>query len=705
MKISANWIRDFVTPAVDDRKMADDLTHTGVAVEGYYGDGADLCYEAEVTTNRVDAMNHYGVAREVSAIYNIDLKKVEPKIANEKPASQFPIVIEDPQGCARYTARIVRGVKIGPTPQQIAHRLELIDQRSINNVADATNYVLNELGQPTHAFDLDKIEGGTIIVRRAKNGEVLKTLDGVERKLTSDDLVIADAVKALALAGIMGGEPSMITDSTKNVLIESAWFDPATIRKSARRLGMHTDASHRFERGADYGITSVACARVAELIQQSAGGEVEAEIDAVARKLEFPVIELHRREVVRILGGDIPEQDIERILGRLGFRLTPARAARSSATTSTSGAAATSGTGGVRAAIAESVADFVVEVPSWRLDVEREIDLIEEVGRIYGYLKLPTTLPSFAGAVIERPEQKKRSAVRARLLSLGYNESISTTFISQDESRRFGNGVEPVKLANPLSEEAGYMRASLLPGLLDQVGYNLNRGNTDVRLFEIGHIFASKGDGVAETESIVVVCTANALEPGVHGKAQPYTFYHLKGDVEQLLSQFALGELTYDREVPAYLHPGRSARVMASGKTVARLGQLHPEIAGIRKFKQDVFVAELMPEALFGAALYEPTYTPVPKYPAVERDFSFVFPEGTEFEQIRRAVDSLGISEMKAFEAVETFRGGSLPQGKYSFLVRARFQSSERTLRDDEVAGWSQRIIQSLEGLGGALRG
>lgn len=691
MKLSANWIRDFVSPTVDDRKMADDLTASGIAVEGYYNDGADLCYEAEVTTNRVDAMNHYGVSREVSAIYDLDLQKVEPKITGEKPASAFPIEIEDPQGCARYTARIVRGVTIGPSPAQISHRLELIDQRSINNVADVTNYVLNEIGHPTHAFDLDKIEGGKLIVRRAKNGEVLKTLDGVERKLTSDDLVIADAVKALALAGIMGGESSMIADSTKNVLVESAWFDPATIRKTVRRLGMHTDASHRFERGADCGITSLACARVAELIQQTAGGEVEAENDAVARKVEFPRIALHRSEVVRILGGDIPEHEIERILRRLGFGTTPGRA---SATGTSSGAA-----------VAEAHADFIVQVPSWRLDVEREIDLIEEIARIYGYLKLPNTLPAFAGAVIETPELKKSARLRQRLLALGHNESLSTTFISEQSAREFGNGAEIVKLANPLSEEAGYMRTSLIPGLIEQVAYNLNRGNTDVRLFEMGHVFAANDGNVNEVRAIAFVCTGDAIEPGVHGKPQPYTFFNVKGDVEHLLSEFELAGLRFDREVPGYYHPGRAARAVANGKTVARFGQIHPDVAAARKFKQDVFIAELLPEALYASELREPVYTPVPRFPAVERDFSFVFPEGTEFEKIHAAADALKIPEMKAFESVEIFRGGSLPEGKYSFLVRARFRSAERTLRDDEVSAWSQQIIKALESLGGVLRG
>jgi phenylalanyl-tRNA synthetase beta chain len=701
MKISANWIRDFVSPSVDDRKMADELTHSGIGVEGYYGDGADLCYEAEVTTNRVDAMNHYGVAREVSAIFDIDLKPVTPKVTETKGLT-FPIEIADAQGCARYTARVVRGVKIGPSPANIAHRLELIDQRSISNVADATNYVLNELGQPTHAFDLDKLDG-KIVVRRANDGEVLKTLDGVERKLSSEDLVIADASRAVALAGVMGGEATMITASTKNVLIESAWFDPATIRRTARRLGMHTDASHRFERGADYGMTSTACARVAELIQQYAGGEVGEEIDVGARKVEFPRVQLRHSEVRRILGADIPDTEISRILRRLGFALTPGNVAPSSATTSVAGSPSTQGSGGTGAAVAETIADFVVTVPSWRLDVEREIDLIEEIARIYGYLKIPSTLPSFAGAVIELPTAKKDARLRATLLALGYNESLSSTFISKDEAESFGNsGV--VKLANPLNEEAGYMRTSLVPGLLAQVAYNLNRGNTDVRLFESGHIFAPSGDTVNERVALTLLATGTAAQPGVHGKSVAYTFFDAKGHVEEIVAHFESASVAYDRTTPSYYHPGRSARVLLDGKEVARLGQIHPDIAAARKLKQDVYLAEILIENLYAHELRAPHYRPIARYPVVERDFSMLFPEGMEFDKMQTAVAALNIAELLAFEPVEIFRGGSLPKDRYSLLVRARYQSPERTLRDEEVNQWSQQIVKALETLGGTMR-
>ncbi len=298
-------------------------------------------------------------------------------------------------------------------------------------------------------------------------------------------------------------------------------------------------------------------------------------------------------------------------------------------------------------------------MPTWRLDVEREIDLIEEVARIYSYLKIPDTLPSFAGGVVELPNARKQAELRGRLLALGYNESLSSTFIPQEDARFFG-AVEPVRIANPLSEEASFMRTSLVPGLLSQVAYNLNRGNADIRLFEAGHVYAMQGEAVDEHNSLVFVGSGAARDAGVHGKPEPLNFFHVKGDIEQLLAAFDNCEITFDRNVPAWLHPGRAARVQLAGTTLAIFGQLHPELAAARKLKQDVFIAELFVEALYQLALRQPTYTPISKYPAVERDFSFVLPEGLEFESIRQKLSALAIAELTTILPAEIFRGGSL---------------------------------------------
>ncbi len=703
MRILPAWLREFVDVRADDRQLAEDLTSAGIAVESIAEENGETIYEMDLTTNRVDAMNHYGVAREASAIYGVELKPVQPKLpgtagpwaaaAKTMPPSLgmtnedrpslgmtageglFPITIEDADGCARYTARIIRNVKIGPSPAHIQRRLELLGSRAINNAADATNYAINELGHPTHAFDLDLLEGGTIIVRRAEDGEFLKTLDGVGRTLSSDDLVIADANKPVALAGVMGGFDSMITAKTKNVLIESAWFDPVTVRRTAKRLGMHTDASHRFERGADWGITPLACDRVAELILESAGGDVVGErIDAVARSLERSPIALHRSEVKRILGIDLSDREIKAILGKLGF------------------------------IVARANGDFSVSIPTWRLDVEREIDLLEELARIYGYNKFPNTLPSFAGAVIALPDEQKDAKVRETMLALGYDEAISITFVSEQDARVFSTA-EPLALANPLSEEAGYMRNSLVPGLLDMVAYNLNRGTSDVRLFEAGEIFEKTGDRHHEHRTLAFAATGNLISANVHRPAEPYTFFHMKGDIEEMLAAFKHGGLYFDPMTPPYYHPGRSARAVMDGETVARFGQLHPDVASERKLRQDVFIAEVMLDRLYKHPLREPKYERISKFPAVERDFSFVFDDSVTFERIHSAVEALSIPEMQHFTPREIYRGDKVGAGKYSVLLHAEFQSKDRTLRDDEVAQWSTQIVQTLEKLGGVLRG
>jgi phenylalanyl-tRNA synthetase beta chain len=698
-----SWLREFVELPADDRTVAHDLTQAGVNVEGMSTEGGDTVFEVEITTNRPDAMNHHGVARECAAIYDKDLKLLTAKLPEGRGKASFPIVIEDATGCARYTARVIRGVKIGPSSDAIRRRLELLGSSSILNAVDASNYALQEMGHPTHAFDLDLLAGGKIVVRRARKGETLKTLDGVERKLFPEDLVIADAEKPVALAGVMGGFDTMITERTKNVLIESAWFDPATVRQTAKRHGMHTDASHRFERGADWGATQLACARVAELILQTAGGQLEGgEIDVIGRKVGGTEITLRRSEIVRILGDIIPEAEIPRILRRLGFSVTAERATAVSAPTTPP---ATVGRGGAHAAIAEEPTAHSVQVPTWRLDVEQEIDLIEELARIFGYNRFLNTLPGFAGFVEELPHAAKDETVRSALLTLGYNEAISLTFISQEDATDYGNS-KPVQLANALSEEASAMRTSLVPGMLQMLANNLNRGNNNVRLFEAGHVFELVGDRSEEHAELCLGATGEAAA-AIFEPAQParaYGFFDLKGDVEALLGEFEAPKLYFDANAPSWLHPGRSARIVVNGATIGHLGELHPELQQARKLRQPVYIANLNLQRLYKQDLRRLKYVPISRYPAVERDFSFIFLDAVTFERIRSTVDTLRITELCSFTPVEVFRGGAVPAGSYSILLRAKFQSAERTLRDDEVAAWSAQIIKALETLGGKLR-
>jgi phenylalanyl-tRNA synthetase beta chain len=690
MKISPHWLRDFVDLAADYTRLADELTLAGVAVEGISGEGESTVFEMDITTNRPDAMNHYGVAREASALYDLPLRPIKPKLPPSQGRSEVTIDIQEPELCPRFTAREIRGATIKPSPANIAHRLQLLDQRPISNAVDATNYVLWESGKPTHVFDLDLLEGRRLVIRRALAGETLKTLDGMERQLSTDDLVVADAKKPVGLAGVMGGFDTMITERTKNILIESAWWDPATVRRVSKRHGLHTDASHRFERGADFESTVVSTNRVAELILNSGGGTLIGDvIDVIARQLDLAPVEFDLREVQRILGEKLSTLEISRILTRLGFTMLPG-----------------------------SEDTYLVHIPSWRLDIEREIDIIEELARLHGYDKFPNTLPAYSGEVRDLPDAHKDARLRSSLLALGYNETISLTFISKDDARRFSTAAE-LDLANPLSDEASVMRTSMVPSMLNMLAYNLNRGTDNVRLFESGNVFEASGRGLGLREeplenalqskcvSIGVTGSVDAelvrgLAPGA--AARPFSFFDLKGDIERLLAPFSQWALYFDPQTADYYHPGRSARAVLDGATVVQFGQIHPDVAAARKLRQDVFVAEIYLDQLYQHDLRQVRYEALPRFPAVERDFSFVFDDGVEFEKIHQSVSGLGIAELRSFVPLEIFRGEKVGAGKYSILMRAKLQSSERTLRDDEVAQWSGQIAKALEELGGMQR-
>jgi len=688
MKISPQWVREFVDLAVDDRRLANDVTAVGIAVEGILGSGPDTVFEMEIGTNRPDAMNHYGIAREAAAIYDLPLKQIEPQLPSCKGESDFPIQVDEPQLCPRFSARVVRGTRIKPSSEKLARRLQLLDQRPISNAVDATNYVLWEMGKPTHVFDMDLLEGGRLIIRKAKKGEKLKTLDGVERTLTSGDLVVADGEKPVGLAGVMGGFDTMITDKTRNILIESAWWDPGTVRTTSRRHGLHTDASHRFERGADFESTILSCDLVAALILQSGGGELIGNaIDVVSRQIDQAPIVLRLSEVRRILGGNLTTLQIFRILKLLGFTVVPA---------------------------GQADAQFQIHIPSWRLDVEREIDVIEEIARLHGYDKFENTLPAHTGAASEPPTAAMNATLRRRALALGYNEAISLTFISHADAEAFSSA-RVLELENPLSEEASVMRTSMVPGMLDMLAWNLNRDSEDARLFEMGRVYEMRGGERVEPARVCLGATLAAVKAAqpVGGAldvsngelaAAAEAFRCFKGDVELLLAAFACQELSFDRDTAEYFHRGRSARALMGGAVVAQFGQIAEDVKSQRKLRQDVFLAEIDLEQLHRRGLRTVRFAALAKYPAVERDLSFVFGDDVGFEAMRRAVMGLRLSALREFKPVEIFRGGSIAAGKYSILLRARLQSDEGTLREEQIAEWSGQIVAALRGLGGVQR-
>jgi phenylalanyl-tRNA synthetase beta chain len=693
VNILSQWIRSYVPGlTVADRELAEALTLRGIAVEGVYEVGDGSLFEMDITTNRVDAMNHYGIAREAAAIANrplISLDDVLP--APQSRTAPIKVSIEAPELCGRFTARALSDVRIKSSTGVVAERFALLQQKLISNAVDATNFVTLAMGHPTHAFNRDKLEGG-IVVRRARSGEKLRTLDGVERVLDQEDLVIADEKKAIGLAGVMGGWDTMITAETKNILVEAAWFDPATVRRSGKRHGLHTDASHRFERGADFNAPPVASALVSQIILQ-AGGFVDGEMvdvvvpEALARTARRPPTRLSHAQVRRMLGATedgrgVEQETTESVLKALGCSMQQ---------------------------VAEG--DYQVTLPSWRLDLEREIDLIEEIARVYGYNRFANTLPGFSGMVNEVGDARKDAVVRQTLLGLGWNEALSGTFCSATDADTFApQPGQAVAMGNPLNEEAGMLRPSLLPGMLTMLAHNLNRNVSDVQLFEKGTVFSGNPERVDERPSLSLGASGSAWS-GPELPAHAIDFYDLKGTLEEILEKFAARSFYFDTFaagaglIPPWLHPGRSARAVADGLTIAWFGQLHPAEAQQRKLRQTVYVGEIFLDRLYRLPLRNPIAPELSRYQPVERDFSFVFPDVVRWESIAHALQNLRIAELTRFTPREIFRAAqALPPGHYSILIRVTFQALERTLREEELQSYSQAVIAALESLGGRQR-
>jgi phenylalanyl-tRNA synthetase beta chain len=683
MKVSLNWLKEFVDVPVQPQRLKADLTAIGLNVESFQTVGDDVVFEVEVTTNRPDCLNHYGIAREVATLYRRRLKTLEfvCKEVAAPASAEASIEILNPELCARYCGRVIQGVEVKPSPDWLVRRLEAVGQRAINNVADITNYVLMELGHPLHAFDLVRLSGRKILVRLARAGEQLRTLDGVSRTLTAKDLVIADAVRPVALAGVMGGEDSEISADTHTVLLESAWFDPASIRRTSKSQGLHTEASHRFERGADIEMAPVALDRAALLISQLAGGEI---LRGVLDVYPFPkhrnFIELHRNEIQRLLGAEVLWEEVERVLRTLGFKVERR------------------GTEGWR-----------VTPPSFRLDVEREVDLIEEVARHYGYNRFPARVRPAPPRISEDRVRSKELEISSTLVALGYREIIPSAMVDPEENSWFTDR-PPVVLANPLSRDASAMRSSAVPSMVHTLKWNLDRDRNDLRLFEMGRIYSAQPKGLPDERRVLVLgATGNRWSATVHSSERAIDFFDLKGDLEQLFSRFDLPALKFEPSDACYLEEGLTGRFVAGGSTVATLGLLREGLADTYKLRRrKIWLAEVDLEFLLRAPLRQRSFKPISKFPAVERDFSLILPVSTPYGRLEEAIRGLGIEEIQALTPVEWRRSedlqGIIPAGHVSLLLRITFQSATRTLASDEVDASCRRIMESLGPLGVRIR-
>ena len=710
MKILYDWLKEFVTVPFAPGELRERLSLAGIAVEGVTETPAGPLLDLDLTINRPDCLGHYGVAREVAALGRRELPPVSIALpeTSESAAKATRVDIECPDLCGRFAARVLRGVKVQPSPDWLRRRLEALGQASINNIVDATNYVMLELGHPMHAYDLDRLAERRIVVRRARAGEKIRTLDGAERPLAPETCVIADAARAVGIGGIMGGAETEISFSTRNVLLESAWFDPISIRRSSKTLGLRTEASTRFERGADPEMAEVASRRCAALIHELAGAEVLAGlVDVYPGRREPLALELSRRELLRIMGVDVPAGEIETILAALGF--SPERVHNGSG------------------APDSPSAKWRCRQPSWRQDVTREVDLIEEVARHYGLDKFPPRLHPSKQPAARLPHAEAEDRLRERLIGLGYREIVTIPLVNEEEDALFrSTGTTPARVANPLAEDASLLRSTGLVSMAHALAWNLNHGQRNLRLFEIGRAYRLQNGAPAETRIVTLGATGLAREQGLAESAREYGFADLKGDLDEI-GALADG-FDWNAETLPWQHPARAGKILLASAGLRRLadgkggdgnvtvgttvigagGELAGRLADRFKLRQPVYLAEFGLDPFCEGhrrAREARKYRPISRFPAVERDFSLVLGDGTSFAAVREAITALGIAEMISVEAVDLFRGKNIPQGKFSLLVRVTFQSHEATLTEAQLSDFSLRIVATLEQkLGAALR-
>jgi phenylalanyl-tRNA synthetase beta chain len=708
MNISYNWLCELTGARLTAGELRERLTMAGLEVEAVHEAGDDFVLEIALLSNRPDLLSHLGVAREVCTLAGGEVRWPEMRAAREEGRTESftSVEVEAADLCPRFTARVVRGVRIAPSPAWLVARLQAIGQRSINNVADITNYVMLELGQPLHAFDLEKLNERRLVIRRARAGERLTTLDGVERELDAEMLVIADAARPVAVAGVMGGAETEISDTTQDVLIEAAHFAPASIRRTSRALGLQTEASDRFERGIDYEGQLRAQARAAALITELAGGTATTDaIDVYPQTPTPPIVPLRFARVRELTSLDVPPQDSIRILASLGIELAGANGAGESA----AAGAGVEDAGAEVAGAASSAAKFVI--PSWRADIRIEEDLVEEVGRHFGYDKVSDTLPAANVAGEYGAHEGRRREARRALNACGFDEALTYSFIdaAHDEQfellpglvRRGAESSSPlVTLSNPIIEGAARMRPTLLAGLLESVRHNFNHGTRDVRLFEMGRVFAAgveTGDQPREIEACALVATGVATEEGHAGASRELDFYDLKGALEAALAAMNVASLEFAATSARHLREGQAAQILLAGNAVGVLGRLADEVAAVYKFKQPIYVAEVDFARLLAAGETSVRYAPLARFPGVVRDVSLVADRRVTFAEMRRVVLELNLEQVRRVVLVYVYEGERVPEGQRSVTLRIEYRADDRTLRDEEVDELHGRIVNTLE--------
>jgi len=666
MKTTYSWLKDYVDIKLKPEELSHKLTMAGLEVTSLKKIGSDWLFEVEVTTNRPDWLSVIGIAREVAAITDKRLRL--PAFSLQPSAFSDPSVeLIDKRGCPRYTARVIEGVKVGPSPKWLAQRLESVGLRPVNNVVDITNFCLLEYGQPLHAFDFDKLAGGKIVIRKAKSGEKMTTIDGDKRALDADMLIIADEKWPVAIAGVMGGLDTEVTAATKTVLLESAYFDPATVRRQSKKLGLSSESSYRFERRVDLETVPVCSDRATALIADIAGAkEISSLVDKGAKKVSTKTVSIDCNRINKFLGTDIPAAKMKSILTSLGLK-------------------------------PRGKSSFAI--PSFRQDLYREVDLIEEIARIWSYDKVPFRRMQVAASADEAMpfDMDMTNKARQLLVSFGLNEVITYSLTSAENTSLLeGKRNEAIVLSNPLSPELSCLRTSLMPGVAQAIRFNVNRKNIDLKLFEIGPVYSAKARGTCEQKRIAIALCGNRICDWQQKKIPADTHY-LKGIVESLLDEMGVSNISVEPKQTPILDNAQSAVIKVGKEEIGFLGKAGIELQAKLDIDCDVFLAEINFSSLLKKIAPSKKFQSIPKFPGVARDISLFVGEDTPARKITSTIKEVGGKLIEDIDTFDYYKGKQVPKGQKSLLYSVKYQAPDRTLTNEEVDALHAKICDTLK--------
>ena len=673
MKISLEWLKDYVDLNLPLPRLIDKLNMIGLMVETYEAKGHDIILEIETYANRPDTLGHLGIARELSTGLNLALKEESWPLTeiDEKTSELCEIQIWDEDLCPRYCGIVVRDIQVGPSPEWLRKRIEAMGLKPISNVVDVTNYILFATAQPIHAFDLDKIAGRKIIVRRAKKRETLSSLEGMALELSPEMLVIADEKKPVALAGIVGGEESAVSPKTRDVFIECAYFDPVSVRKTSKALGLQTDACYRFERGTDISFPPKAAHLAASLLVQFGGKATKGIIDVYPKPRKNKEIILRPRRVFELLGVEVNQDFIRRTLLSLGFQIG-----------------------------AQSPEAWRVRVPFFRVDIEREADLIEEIARFYGYDKIPSLItPLRAVEPVCHKNRERITKLRQLLFHYGFDEVLNFSFSDDEKEAIFQTQRKAIEIRNPVSAKASLLRTTLLGGLLENLVWNVNRGLEGIHIFEVGNIYFMDNNKNTEQLFLGILTSGPIGGSDWKGRGEEADFFYLKGSCEALLSHLRYEPLSFEQTKHPFFEEGYSLALIYKGERIGYLGQLKKRILDFFSLKKVIYAAELDLQALFGKQPRPFQYAPVVKFPSTSRDLSFIVDRNVSYQDIKKAVEKLSLPYLEEFELVDHFSGPSIPKDKISLSLHLVYRHPKRTLLADEVDKYQQKLIRHLRSI------